>query len=164
MPGPSLLSSMTQNSSAAKATLASSPFASFTSPAASQSATPQPQYSAFQAPQPPAADPFASLGMPSSSSPAPKVAAAPPPKPTVSGGDDDEWSFASSLPSEAPSRPKEHRATISSGDVRIDLLATRASGTSSAMNVVFAFSNTTAQPISELHFQLAVTKVDALTH
>lgn len=146
---------MTQNSSAQSQV---SPFAAFNSPPASSSATPQPafqQQSAFSPPQPAAADPFASLGGSMNKEPA---AAAPPPQPTVSN-DDDEWNFTSSLPPAAPSKPKQHQATISNTSVRIDFLAGRQDESSSSMKLSFAFSNNTAQPISELHFQLAVTKV-----
>ncbi|EEY23633.1 VHS domain-containing protein [Verticillium alfalfae VaMs.102] len=38
------------------------------------------------------------------------------------------------------------------------MLANRTTANSSAMNIVFAFSNTTAQPVTELHYQVAVTK------
>jgi ADP-ribosylation factor-binding protein GGA len=157
IPGPALLSSMTENSSAkgpiSYTASSSSPFASFTSPSASQSVTPQPQQSAFQPPQP-TADPFASLGQSSTLA----KSAAPPPQPSVSN-DDDEWSFSSALPPEAP-KPKEHRAMVSSTDLRIDFQARRDAKSNSAMHLIFSFSNNTAQPISELHFQIAVTKVN----
>lgn len=79
-----------------------------------------------------------------------------PPAPTVSN-DDDEWNFSSALP-EDPSKPRQHKATVSSSSVRIDFVASRVPG-SNGLGLVFAFSNTTPQPVSELHFQIAVTKV-----
>lgn len=81
-----------------------------------------------------------------------------PPKPSVSN-DDDEWSFSSALPPETPGKPRDHRATINNSNIRIDFLANRSSGASNSIDIVFAFTNNTAQPIHELHFQLAVTKV-----
>ncbi|POR34882.1 ADP-ribosylation factor-binding protein GGA2 [Tolypocladium paradoxum] len=163
IPGPALLSSMTQDSSARGAAPSQTPtfsqFASFTTPMASQPTTPlptTPQPAAHQQPQPPAlqpaSDPFAVLG--ASNTP-------PPPKPTVSN-EDDEWNFSSSLPSEslppeAPTRPREHRSTVSDTNLRTELVAKRV-GANNSINIVFAFTNNTAQPISELHFQLAVTK------
>lgn len=138
-----------------------SQFASFTSPSASQSGTPQPPgMSAFKPPQQQVSsstDPFAALGSPVFSSkpatPAPQPAAAAP-----AANDDDEWSFSSALPQEAPSQPKEHKATVSDSTVKIEMIAGR-SGSGNALNLSFAFSNNSAQPISELHYQLAVTKV-----
>lgn len=153
IPGPALLSSMTEDNSA-KGNLANqtppfSQFASFSTPIASQSTTPQP--AAQQQPKPPApqpaVDPFASLA--ASSTP-------PPPKPAVSN-DDDEWNFTSSLPPETPSKPREHKSIVSDGNLRTEFLAKRV-GPSNSINLHFAFTNNTAQPISELHFQLAVTK------
>lgn len=135
-----------------------SAFSSFTSPAASQSGTPQPQASsAFKSPQSqhPAADPFAALasvGTPSqSTTPAPQAAAA---------NDDDEWNFASALPAQAsPSIPREHKATVCNGDIKVEMFAKRSAGSSSAVQLLFSFSNNTAQPIQQVHFQTAVVKV-----
>jgi hypothetical protein len=158
---------MTEGNSAS-GNLASPPpfsqFASFTSPAPSQSGTPQPSASsAFKAPQPAAAaasDPFAALGaasFTSQKSPPPASSAFQAPAPT--SNDDDEWSFSSALPAETPSVPREHRAVVSNAGVKIELLANRAPANPSPLTLTFAFSNNTAQPISELHYQLAVTKV-----
>ncbi|KAG7126286.1 2 like protein [Verticillium longisporum] len=165
IPGPALLSSLNEGQTAKSAT--ASPAApppgfanlsSFTSPSASQSGTPQPQANyIFNKPPPPApaSDPFAALGAsfspPQSTTPVP--AAAP------TSNDDDEWSFSSALPpAPAPTQPREHKAVISDGGVKIEMLANRTTANSSAVNIVFAFSNTTAQPVTELHYQVAVTK------
>ncbi|KAI1207534.1 VHS-domain-containing protein [Annulohypoxylon truncatum] len=168
VPGPALLSSITQNSSA-KGPVSNpsppphSPFSSFTSPPmGSQSNTPQPQLSqqsSFSRPPPqrsPANDPFAALASPQfMSKPAtPKPAPAPAP---VAATEDDEWSFSSALPPE-PSLPKEHQALVKDGPLQIQLNASRPPP-QGALYLVFSFSNTTAAPISNLHFQLAVTKV-----
>ncbi|ROT42744.1 ADP-ribosylation factor-binding protein GGA2 [Sodiomyces alkalinus F11] len=169
IPGPALLSSVTENNSASgflppKPSSASfSAFSSFTSPSASQSGTPQPQASsAFRSPQPqpPAADPFAalaSIGTPSqSTTPAPQAAAT---------NDDDEWNFASALPTPTqapPSAPREHRATVFNGDIKVDLLAKRSAPTNSAVDLLFSFSNNTAQSIQQVHFQVAVVKAYVL--
>jgi ADP-ribosylation factor-binding protein GGA len=115
--------------------------------------TPQPpsqQSSAFVPPSQPASDPFASLGA--------AMPAAQPPKPAVSAKED-EWNFASALPAETPSKPKEHRQTLSDTVLRIEMQAGRGPAGPNALNVNFAFSNNAAAPLSELHFQLAVTKV-----
>lgn len=80
-------------------------------------------------------------------------------KPVQQSNDDDEWNFASALPTETPTLPREHKALVSNNSLKIDLLANRTTGTSNSINLLFAFSNNTAQPISEVHFQLAVTKV-----
>ncbi|KJZ72420.1 hypothetical protein HIM_08223 [Hirsutella minnesotensis 3608] len=147
IPGPALLSSMTQDSTAkgnAPSTTPSfSQFASFTSPTASQSTTPQPPIQ--QQPQPPAAppsfDPFAAFSM----------------SKAVPAVEEEEWNFTSSLPPEAPTKPREHRSIVFNTNLRAEFVAKRV-GASNAINIIFAFSNNTAQPVSELHFQLAVTK------
>ncbi|KAJ0168036.1 putative ADP-ribosylation factor-binding protein C25H2.16c [Colletotrichum tanaceti] len=172
IPGPALLSSVTENNSA-KGPMSNtatpqapsfSQFASFTSPSASQSGTPQPSgMSAFRPPQQQTSasnDPFAALSSPVFSSkpatPAPPPAAAAPP--AAGTNDDDEWSFSSALPPpETPSQPKEHKAIVSDSIVKIEMIAGR-TGTGNALNLSFAFSNTSAQPITELHYQLAATK------
>ncbi|KAM0245435.1 hypothetical protein ACHAP5_005391 [Fusarium lateritium] len=161
IPGPALLSSMTQDNSARGTVSTPTPppfsqFASFSQPV-SQSTTPQPPFQQQPAPpSQPASDPFAILGAgslnPQRASPAP-----PQPKPAAASNDDDEWSFSSALPPE-PSKPKEHQALVSSTNVKIEMQARRAPGNENAINIVFAFSNNIPQPISELHFQLAVTK------
>lgn len=155
---------MTQNSSAKVPVSAPtpppfSPFSAFTSaPSASQGNTPQPpqyQQSAFSAPPKPAADPFAALASPSFNS---KPATPIPTQPAASN-DDDEWSFSSALPSEAPVLPREHKAVISNTSLKIDMLANRTTASANNLSLLFAFTNNIAQPVSELHFQLAVTKV-----
>ncbi|GKT48454.1 putative ADP-ribosylation factor-binding protein [Colletotrichum spaethianum] len=168
---PALLSSVTENNSA-KGTMSNtatpqapsfSQFASFTSPSVSQSGTPQPSgMSAFKPPQqqaPASNDPFAALASPvfpsKPATPAPPPAATAPP--AAAANDDDEWSFSSALPPEAPSQPKEHKATVSDSIVKIEMIAGR-TGTGNAMNLSFAFSNNSAQPITELHYQLAATR------
>lgn len=164
IPGPALLSSMTQDNSARGNIANQAPsfaqFGSFSSPAVSQSTTPQP--SAQQQPQPPpayqgAADPFAALAGTSSTSTPPPSGRVPQP---TGANEDDEWSFASSLPpAAASSKPKEHKGSISESSLRTDFLAGRTTGASNSIHMAFAFSNNSAQPITELHFQLAVTKV-----
>ncbi|OAA49574.1 VHS domain-containing protein [Metarhizium rileyi] len=158
IPGPALLSSMTQDNSASgnvsNQTPSFSQFASFTSPAVSQPGTPQP--AAQQQPKPPswpASDPFAAVGAASASRSTP-----PPPRASALSNDDDEWNFSSSLPPAPSHTPREHKGTISQGLLRTDFLAGRATAASSSMHITFAFSNSSAQPITELHFQLAVTK------
>ncbi|UPK89629.1 hypothetical protein LCI18_000564 [Fusarium solani-melongenae] len=162
IPGPALLSSLTQDNSAKGPVSTPTPppfsqFASFSQPV-SQSATPQPsllQQSAHAPPPQPASDPFAALGAGLSSSQ--RASPAPPPQAPATSNDDDEWSFSSALPPE-PAKPKEHQATVSNTNLRIELRAIRSPAAANAINIVFAFSNNIAQPISELHFQLAVTK------
>lgn len=134
-----------------------SQFASFSQPV-SQSATPQPpfqQQSAHASPSQPAADPFALLGSMSSQRASPVPAQ---PRVPTASNDDDEWNFSSALPTE-PSQPKEHQAIVSNTNLRIDMLAQRNPAEPNAIKITFAFTNNLAQPINELHFQLAVTKV-----
>ncbi|KAF4472532.1 ADP-ribosylation factor-binding [Fusarium albosuccineum] len=157
IPGPALLSSMTQDNSAKGPVSTPTPppfsqFASFSQPV-SQSATPQPPTQQHAPPPQPASDPFSILGGNLGS----QRASPAPPQPPTASNDDDEWSFSSALPPE-PSKPKEHQTTVSNTNLRIEMLAKRAPSTANAINITFAFSNNIAQPISELHFQLAVTK------
>ncbi|KAK7976314.1 hypothetical protein PG989_014777 [Apiospora arundinis] len=168
IPGQPLLSSMTQNSNATGAVNAPTPpsftqFSGFTSPpSGSQSNTPQPQGpSAFSQPPPQkaTADPFAALTSPmfgsKPSTPQPTaMAAAPAPAPAAAANEDDEWSFSSALPVETPSSPK----TMPPLSRQIDMKAARSIQSQNALALSFAFSSNTAQPVSELHFQLAVTK------
>ncbi|WXC66657.1 hypothetical protein SNK03_012438 [Fusarium graminearum] len=161
IPGPALLSSMTQDNSARGQVSTPTPppfsqFASFSQPV-SQSTTPQPPLQQQPAPpSQPASDPFAMLGAGSMSSQ--RASPAPPQQqPAATSNDDDEWSFSSALPPE-PSKPKEHQATVSNTNVKVEMIARRAPGNENAINIIFAFSNNVPQPISELHFQLAVTK------
>lgn len=175
VPGPALLSSVTQNNSARGPSPSPGPvsstssafppgaFSSFASP--SQPTTPQPALSsAFAAPPASAvADPFAALGLsslsssrPTSANPAVTVSPAPV---STSANDDDEWSFSSALPPETtPAKPQEHREVLSAAAVKIETVARRLPETPLAISFAFAFSNTTAQPVADLHFQAAVTK------
>ncbi|KAK7398343.1 ARF-binding protein [Neonectria punicea] len=168
IPGPALLSSVTENNSA-KGPVSSQPtppppfsqFAGFTSQPASQSSTPQLPFQQQSAhpppPQQPASDPFAALSSPLSNSG--RASPAPPqPQPATVPNDDDEWNFSSALPPDTPSKPQEHRATVSNTNIHIEMIANRNPPSSNSMNIAFAFTNNLAQPISELHFQLAVTK------
>lgn len=175
IPGPALLSSVTQNSTAAGGPISSptpppfSPYSGFVSqPSTSQSSTPRPsllQQSAFSLPPPQntAVDPFAALASSQlsaskPSTPKPTTPAAAPPAPAATA-EDDEWSFSSALPPEAPSLPTEHKLTVKDQLLQIDMQARRSPQNLSALGLLFAFSNNTPMPISNLHFQLAVTKV-----
>ncbi|KAI0397932.1 ADP-ribosylation factor-binding protein GGA2 [Xylariaceae sp. FL0594] len=163
IPGPALLSSMTQNSSAKGPTPTPTPppysaYAGFASNfSASQSSTPQPgmgQYSAFSQPPPKTNDPFAALSSSQFSSPKPTT----PQPPAAASNDDDEWSFSSALPPEQPSGPREHELVVSNTALRINMKASRQPQSPQAIHLLFFFSNATPQQISDLHFQVAVTK------
>ncbi len=164
VPGPALLSSITQGNSAKGPVSSSTPppgsafsqFAAFSSaPSGSQSSTPGPTHSAFAPPpsKPASTDPFAALASPSFPSKSPSQV------PAAAKNDDDEWSFSSALPPEAPVQPREHKVMVHSTNIKIDMLANRITSSATAINLLFAFTNNSAQPVSELHFQLAVTKV-----
>ncbi|KAI1826392.1 ADP-ribosylation factor-binding protein GGA2 [Xylaria intraflava] len=164
IPGPALLSSLTENNTARGTIPAPTPspsslytgFASKPSVSVSQSTTPHAppgQYSAFSKPasQKPS-DPFAALG----ASQFPPKPAAPQATPSASN-DDDEWSFSSALPPEA-SVPRDHQALVSNTVLRINMKAARVPSAPNALSLSFSFSNTSPRQISDLHFQLAVTK------
>ncbi|KAJ5444051.1 ADP-ribosylation factor-binding protein GGA2 [Penicillium daleae] len=144
----------------------------------SQSSTPAPGVSPqprSTATPPQAADPFAALV---SASPQPASGAFQPPAPSSSlldlaGGvsppsqpqptgqapaaEDDEWNFASSLP---PSNvlPSTNKVLVLNSQLRIDFVARRVPSVPRQIHIQAVFSNTTAQPIGELHFQVAVEK------
>lgn len=171
IPGPSLLSSLSQNSTAggmastATPPQSSSPFASFAS--TSQAPTPQPSGlgSAFAQPPPqksstPSNDVFAALSAAQFSASKPSTPKPVAPAPAAASNDDDEWSFSSALPAEpaAPKAPKEHTIIVKDGPLRIDMKAVRPPQAQQAIGLAFAFSNTTPAPVDDIHFQLAVTK------
>ncbi|TLD28885.1 hypothetical protein PspLS_03432 [Pyricularia sp. CBS 133598] len=180
IPGPALLSSITENSSAKgslQTTIAppapsASPFSGFTSPPpiSSKSSTPQPpnyQSSLFAPPPKSTTDPFAALASPSAfsskpSTPAHVTQAFQPPAPAATAtdaNDDDEWAFSSALPPEAaPQLPQEQKAVLADQGLKIELIAKRPTPGANSVRLHFAFSNNTATPLSELHFQSAVPK------
>ncbi|KAI2634436.1 ADP-ribosylation factor-binding protein GGA2 [Xylaria nigripes] len=167
IPGPALLSSLTENSTAKRTAPVSTPspsssYSGFASKpsviSAPQSTTPHlpaAQYSAFSRPiSQKTSDPFAAL---SSSQFSSKSSAPQPPAAPSASNDDDEWSFSSALPPEA-STPRDHQAIVSNTVLRIVMKAVRLPHAPNALSLLFSFSNTSPQQIGDLHFQLAVTK------
>lgn len=150
----------------------------------SQSSTPPPRASPqppSQPTPPPAADPFASLVSASprpGASPFPAPAAAapaasgssalldlvadqPPAKQPAAAAEDDEWNFASSLPPSS-ALPTSNKVQVLNSQLRVDFAVRRLPGEPRQIQIAAVFSNTTSQPISELHFQVAVEKVSGL--
>ncbi|KAL1971494.1 hypothetical protein VTN31DRAFT_2115 [Thermomyces dupontii] len=157
----------------------------------SQSATPAPTQQPQQRSSPaPPADPFASLvsgssrasspfhAAPQSSTPQPKVS---PPTSTLLdvGGaasstsaqastttttkesdGDEEWSFTSSLPENT--LPSTHQVRVLSSSLTIDFASRRSVTNERQIQIVALFSNATGQPLTELHFQVAVEKAYTL--
>ncbi|KAJ5911439.1 ADP-ribosylation factor-binding protein GGA2 [Penicillium subrubescens] len=150
----------------------------------SQSSTPAPGISPrpqSTATPPQAADPFAALvsasprptsgafqpptshvqAAPSSSLLDLAAGVTPPPQPQPTGqapaAEDDEWNFASSLP---PSNalPSTNKVQVLNSQLRIDFVARRVPSAPRQIHIQAVFSNTTNQPIGELHFQVAVEK------
>ena len=68
------------------------------------------------------------------------------------GNHEDEWEFSSSLPPDQPAN-----LSVFNGDVKVDFSVRRTSDTE--LEIRSQISNQTAQPIQDLTFQLAVTKV-----
>lgn len=189
IPGPALISSTTEHSTARGPTPTRSPapalapapavkpdysaFSGFgSSQPTSKPATPQPsllqQQEAIDSGKPlaraVASDPFAALATPAREatpqqaqpsmfdfgtrqSPAP--AAAP-------GTDDDEWAFSSALPE---GLPPSNTIEINNSSLNISLHATREPQNPSIITIALAFSSRSDEPISELTFMAAVTKV-----
>lgn len=188
IPGLELLSSTTQHSTARGPTptpqvggFAKPDYSSFSAFGAPQQAPPvsSPQPSLFQ--QQAAAqsvsvpksnvDPFAGLSTPARQS-TPQQSAnsaslfdfgqapspAPPQATAQVADDEDEWAFSSALP-ESNGLPSSNDITVASSTVLIALHATRTSPSDPAITMTVKFSNQASQPISELTFQVAVTKV-----
>jgi ADP-ribosylation factor-binding protein GGA len=143
--------------------------------------TPSPAISQQPTATPPPADPFASLVSGSSRKASPLAAGQPPapapassslldlagsnPPPgkstatTSKAAEDDEWDFTSSLP-QSSALPTTNRVQVLDSSLRIEFVARRnASGGQQQIQVVALFTNTTNQPLNELHFQVAVEKV-----
>ncbi|KAH8697133.1 VHS domain protein [Talaromyces proteolyticus] len=148
----------------------------------SQSSTPAPPFTQAKRPSPtPASDPFASLMSASSRASSPSVAlnyqarpsslvdlagGSPPvaplePSHTVAlGAAEDEWSFTSSLPTS--SLPTTNKVRVLNSSLVIDLEVRRKPGESQTIQAVALFSNASNQPLSELHFQVAVERAYTL--
>jgi ADP-ribosylation factor-binding protein GGA len=124
------------------------------------------QQAAFAKQHAPAQDPFAALASPvRQSTPQQtqpshsifdfgKPAGAP--APAAAPADDDEWAFSSALPEGLPS---ENTITVSETALGISLHATREATTPAIITLSLSFSSKTDQPISDLEFAVAVTKV-----
>ncbi|KAE8141982.1 VHS domain-containing protein [Aspergillus pseudotamarii] len=147
---------------------------------ASQSSSPAP---AAMRPQsttatPPPSDPFASLVSASSRHPSPfpsgvssqqPASAGPslldlagasssqPPAGNTKAAEEDEWDFTSSLP-ESNTLPTTNRVQVLNSSLRVEFVARRQPQQARQIHMVALFSNGTNQPLSELHFQVAVEK------
>jgi ADP-ribosylation factor-binding protein GGA len=75
--------------------------------------------------------------------------------------DDDEWAFSSALPEGLPA---ENAILVSETSLSILLHAAREPQTPAVITMSISFSSKTDQPISELTFMAAVTKVRTHTH
>lgn len=73
-------------------------------------------------------------------------------------GDDDEWNFASSLP-DGNALPSTNQVQVLNTSLRVDFTARRVANSPRQIHIVASFSNATTQPLSELHFQVAIEKV-----
>lgn len=120
--------------------LASDPFAALGSPL--RNVTPQPPSSALRS----------TFDFSQPASPAP-------PAPTVAATDDDDWAFSSALP-ESNGLPSSHDITVTDTSVNITLRASRRTPSDPGITLDASFSSKVAYPITELEFQVAVTKVD----
>lgn len=123
------------------------PFASLVS------ASPRASSSPFQPPQSrPSPGPSSLLDLVGGPAPAPA------PQAQAAPAEDDEWDFASSLPS-SNSLPSTNKIQVLNSQLRVDFAARRVPNQPRQIHVVGIFSNNTTQPIGELHFQVAVEKV-----
>lgn len=81
-----------------------------------------------------------------------------PASPAAAASTDDEWTFTSALP---PQPAPVHRLTVSDSTVRIIFDVARPATTASSISFESKISNNTADQITDLTFQLAVTKVSS---
>ncbi|EED23866.1 VHS domain protein [Talaromyces stipitatus ATCC 10500] len=144
----------------------------------SQSSTPAPVISQATKPTspPPAVDPFASLISASSMSSSPMVSnqgvssssaivdlLGSGPSSSTTGSiattapTDDEWSFTSALPTEN-TLPATNRVRVLESSLVVDFEARRKPGEPRTIQIMALFSNKTSQPLTELHFQVAVER------
>ncbi|RAH70234.1 VHS domain protein [Aspergillus aculeatinus CBS 121060] len=121
------------------------PFASLVS-AGSRQASPLPSGKASSS-QPPAGSLLDLIG----SEPAP------PANSQTKAREEDEWNFASSLP-ESNALPSMNRVQVLNSTLRIEFMARRHPQQTQQIHLVALFSNGSNQPLSELHFQVAVEK------
>ncbi|KAI9707651.1 MAG: hypothetical protein M1836_000612 [Candelina mexicana] len=73
------------------------------------------------------------------------------------GNAEEEWTFASALPDQS-TLPTSNEITVTNSAINILLAVSRQAGTDSVIIILSRFSNNTNQPISELTFQVAVSK------
>jgi ADP-ribosylation factor-binding protein GGA len=153
----------------------------------SQTMSPAPsliQHTKAAAPSPPATDPFSAFSSPalrqsSPFQPTPQSQASYTPSLSFFAGnapsqvpshdslatrqnnganDSEEWTFSSALP-EASALPMTNEMIVSNSSINVRLSITRQSNAESSITMLARFSNNTAQVVSELTFQVAVTKV-----
>jgi len=74
---------------------------------------------------------------------------------------DDDWNFASALPETEPSQPVTQHLQVLSSYIKIEFLATRRTQ-DQTIHIFARFSNETQQPVSGVHFQVAVQKAYSL--
>ncbi|RFU35437.1 hypothetical protein B7463_g903, partial [Scytalidium lignicola] len=181
IPGPALISSTSQYSTARGPTPTASPapnvvaanpdysaFSALSSPPP-QGITPRPsqfhqqQRQQQQKSETPVSDPFAALASPARQS-TPQQAQNTsslfgftnnqPPAPTTT--DEDEWAFSSALPE--GSLPTSNSMVLSDTKLKIFLSAMREPHTPSIITLDLTFSNQTQEPVTNMTFQAAVTK------
>ncbi|KAK2763854.1 hypothetical protein FQN54_009472 [Arachnomyces sp. PD_36] len=129
----------------------SDPFAALVS-AGSRTSSPLPQKQQLGAPKP-TSSPSSLLDITPISQPTSR------PSSTINAAADDEWNFTSALPES--SLPSSNRVQVLNSSIRIDFTARRVPG-QPIIQATAQFSNSTSQPISEVHFQVAVEKAYTL--
>jgi hypothetical protein len=82
------------------------------------------------------------------------------PKPQViTNADAEEWTFTSSLPVQNNTPPSSNEIIVTNSSVHVLLEVTRPPTNEATIRVLARFSNNALQSISDLTFQVAVTKV-----
>ena len=173
-----------QQPSASPAPPSSSTFGglpAFSAPATSS--TPRPSSTIANAPSTPKPDPFAALGsskpisrgaspfqfqqsigkppaqkQPANANPLDDLLglgqAVPPQQHQAQAAADDEWTFTSAL----PTSPSQNTLTIHNSSISISWHVSRSTSTQNQIDITSSVSNLTQSPVSELTFQVAVSK------
>ncbi len=150
-PAPSLFQQQQANQQAKRTT---DPFDALTSPAPRQAS---PFHFSQQSSQPAASSTPSLFDFGQTSSRAPQTSASHTDT-QGNGSAEEEWTFASALPDQS-TLPASNEMTVTDSAINILLSVSRQAGTESVITILGRFSNNTSNAISELTFQIAVSKV-----
>ncbi len=127
-----------------------------TDPFSSISKIPSRQSSPFDYQQRPFPTPMSASSQPSQSQ---QPSNAPPTSNAAAGADEEEWTFASALPEGSGSLPASNDVTVTNSAINVVFAVSRPTSGEHSLRIIAQFTNNTAQMISDVTFQVAVTRV-----